>query len=385
MADHRRIYFFFAEAMKFADIPGQENLKSALVLSVRQNKMAHAQLFAGQDGGAGLALALAYAQYIMCANRSEEDSCGTCPNCVRVSKGIHPDVHYFFPKISTSEADYEKKLPEFLKSFREFIQDRPFGLFSEFTLQAGFENKNLLISKEDSRRLTRTVSMKSVEGSTKMILLWLPEYFNPASANAILKVLEEPPANTVYLLVSNAYESLLPTITSRTLLYNVPPFSTDEVSQHVSAAASIDEDKSGHLARLSQGSIGMALSMISDEDNMAYEEFRSWMLDCLGNKFSSLIDRSEAFAKSGKLAQRSSIQFALTILRETMVAGQPELATRQGAEAEFISKFNNFLTYNSKVTMYEELNNSLMHLERNANAKMVHFHLSSRFSQLLVK
>lgn len=371
--------------MKFSEIPGQAVLKAALIKSVVNNKMAHAQLFSGKDGGATLPMALAYSQFILCSNRTEDDSCGTCPNCVRIQKGIHPDVHYFFPKISVSkDGEYEKKLPEFLESFRSFIQASPFGLFSSFTQKAGFENKNVLISKEDSRRLIKNVSMKSVEGNAKIILIWLPEYFHPTAANAILKVLEEPPANTVYLLVTNAYESLLATITSRTLLFTVPPFDDSEISDYLQEKGTPVE-RANQLAKLASGSLGEALDLEGDEDNLAYEEFRQWMLDCLGNKFSSLAERSESFAKSGKLAQRSSLQFALNILRETMVSDTTELATREGSEAAFISKFDEFLTPEAKAKMYEELNKSLVHLERNANAKMAHFHLSSTFSRLLVK
>ena len=375
----------FVCRMKFSEIPGQENLKSALTQTVQKNKMAHAQLFSGKDGGAALPMALAYSAFILCSNRMNNDSCGSCPNCVRVQKGIHPDLHNFFPKISVSkESDYEKKLPEFLKSYREFIQETPFGIFGSFTLKAGFENKNLLISKDDSRRLMRTVSMKSVEGGAKIILVWLPEYFNSAAANAILKVLEEPPANTIYLLVTNGYESLMATITSRVLLFPVPPFSDEEVSTYLQNQGT-PSHKASQLANLANGSIGEAMALNADTENMAYDEFRQWMLDCLGNKFSSLMKRSEHFAKSGKLAQHSSLQFALNVLRETTVAGHDSLSKRGGSEGQFIAKFNEFLNLKAKVKMYEELNGGLMQLDRNASAKMVHFHLSSTFSRLLIK
>lgn len=369
--------------MRFADIPGQPELKAALTHAVSKNKMAHAQLFAGQDGGAAFPLALAYSAFVLCPNRTESDSCGECPSCSKVSKGIHPDVHYFFPKTG-GEKDYDKKLPEFMKTFREFIQESPFGLFSDFASKGGFENKSPLISKEDSRRLIRTVSMKSVEGNAKIILVWLPEYFNVAAANAILKVLEEPPPNTIYLLVSNAYESLLATIKSRTLLFVVPPFSDGEIAEHLTRNG-LSQGVAEKSARLAQGSIGEADHIKVDDDSMAYEEFRKWMLDCLGNKFSALMGLAESFAKSGKLSQQASIQYALTIIRETMIIETEELVTRNGVEGEFIKKFNQFLPSDAKQVMYGELNDALYHLERNANAKMVHFHLSSRFSQLLVK
>ena len=195
----------------------------------------------------------------------------------------------------------------FLASFRTFIQENPFGLFSDFTLYAGFENKNLLMSKEDSRRLIRTVSMKSVEGGIRIIHIWLPEYFNLISANAILKVLEEPPPNTIYLLVTYAYESLLTTITSRVLFVRCTPFFQMSRSGEYLVNNGLNASKAAQLSRLSNGSLGEVLHLDTDRDQIVYEEFRQWMLDCLDNKFSDLIKRSEDFARIGKLSQRSSL------------------------------------------------------------------------------
>jgi len=371
--------------MKFQDIPGQSDVKTALIQSVQRNKMAHAQLFAGVEGGAALPLVLAYAAYIFCANRTADDSCGTCANCTRIHKGIHPDFHLFFPKITVSkESEFEKKLPEFMQSFRKFIQERPFGLIDEFTEEAGFESKGILINKEDSKRLIRTVSMKSVEGGPKVILIWLPEFFNPTAANAILKVLEEPPANTIYLMVTHAYHSLLSTIISRTLLFSIPPFTDEEVADYLEKTG-VPAEKAKTLARLAHGSIGEALTLGDDGDNLAYQDFQQWMRECLNNQFGALVVRSEQFSQSGKLAQRSALQFALDILREALVSGEPALNNRTGQEAEFMRKFNQFLSLENKHKLYEELNEALLNLDRNANPKMTHFHLSTTFSRLLVR
>jgi len=370
--------------MKFQGIPGQSDLKSALIQSVQRNKMAHAQLFAGVEGGAALPIALAYASYVFCANRTDEDSCGTCVNCSRIHKGIHPDFHFFFPKITVKDSEFDKKLGEFMQSFRKFIQERPFGLVDDFTQEAGFESKGILINKEDSKRLIRTVSMKSVEGGPKVILIWLPETFHPAAANAILKVLEEPPANTIYLMVTHAYHSLLTTIVSRTLLYSVPPFTDDEVADFLEKNGT-ESAKAQTLARLAHGSIGEALNLGDDSDNLAYQDFQQWMRECLNNQFSALVLRSDQFAQGGKLAQRSALQFAMDILREALVSGEPALNSRTGQEAEFMRKFNNFLSLENKQLLYAELNEALHNLDRNANPKMTHFHLSTAFSRLLVR
>ena len=370
--------------MKFQDIPGQEELKTAMLQAFNRNKLAHAQLYAGNEGGVALPMALAYVAYMFCGNKSETDSCGTCPNCARIQKGIHPDFHFFFPKITVKESESDKKLAEFMKSFREFIQEKPFGLINEFTQLAGFESKNILISKDDSRRLIRTVSMKSVEGGPKVILIWLPEFFNATAANAILKVLEEPPPNTTYLMVTHSYHSLLATITSRALLFNVPPLSDEEIAQWLEARG-MESDKTATLAKLAHGSIGQAMQLSTETEGLAYQEFQQWMRECLNNQFGELITRAEKFGQSDKLTQRSNLEYALDILREALVSSEPQLNNRTGQEADFMRKFNNFLTLDRKQNLYQELNEALINLDRNANSKMVHFHLSTTFAKLLVR
>ena len=370
--------------MQFQDIPGQSTTKKALIQASERNKIAHAQLFSSVEGGAGLSLALAYASYLLCTDKTSEDSCGTCPSCVRAHKGIHPDVHYFFPRITIKKEEYDKKIGGFMQSFRDFIQESPFGLLGDFVLKAGYENKALNISKDDSKRLIKSVSMKSVEGGAKIILVWMPEYFHPAAANAILKVLEEPPANTMFFLVTHAYESLMATITSRSLLFSIPPFSDDEVAAHMEKNGH-DATRAATFARMAYGSIGEAIQLSQDADDLAYIEFREWMLDCFNNKFADLTNRAEDFGKSGKLAQRSSLQFALNILRETIISGEEKLTTRSGDEAKFIANFGKKLSAPKKQKMYNELNEAVIHLDRNANAKMKHFHLSTVFSEMFRK
>lgn len=367
--------------MQFQDIPGQSVIKKTLVRAGEQNKMAHAQLFSSIEGGAALALALAYSSYVLCANRTPEDSCGICPSCVRGQKGIHPDVHYFFPKTSVKDADYDKKISDFIQSFRHFIQRHPFGLLNDFIFQAGYEDKVLSISKEDSKRLIRTVSMKSVEGGAKIILVWRPEYFHSSAANAILKVLEEPPANTLFFLVTHAYESLMTTIISRALLFSVPFFSTQEIASYLQKKG-VEAARSDTLARRAHGSIGVAEQLGTEVSEFAYVEFREWMLECFKGKFLLLLNRSEAFGKSEKFVQRNLLQYALNIVRETLVVKNEKLTTREGDEAVFIGNFGAKLTAKNKQTMYEEFNTAILNLERNANAKMVHFHLSTIFCPL---
>ncbi|MEM7298326.1 MAG: DNA polymerase III subunit delta, partial [Bacteroidota bacterium] len=314
--------------MQFSEIPGLEELKKQLTTAFNRGKVAHAQLFTGRPDTAVLPMTLAYASYLMCENRSEADSCGTCANCVRIKKLIHPDIHFFFPKVSASDSGkYDKVLAEALPRFRKFIEEHPFGDLEEWTHTYGQENKNLLLSREDSRQMLRTVSMRSVEGGFKILLIWYPELMNASAANAILKILEEPPEKTIYLLVSYNYDGLLATITSRTQLVVVPPNQESEIKDYL-IDKGIEEAKAQQAARLSEGMLGMAVHHTEIEDNHEYETFQKWMLQCWNRDLTGLVKRSEDFSKSGKAAQRSNLNFSITLIRNAVLhAGGQEPPT----------------------------------------------------------
>ena len=363
--------------MQFSEIPGLHDLKSQLTSAFNKGKVAHAQLFSGRPETAVMPMALAYATYLMCENRSAEDSCGTCANCVRMKKLMHPDVHFVFPKISASDGGkYEKVLAEALPKFRSFVEDHPFANLESWALTYGQENKNLLISREDSRYILKNVSMRSVEGGYKVLIIWYPESMNPSSANAILKVLEEPPEKTLYLLVTYSYEQLLATITSRSQLIVVPPNSEEEISQHLLHQGVAD--KTAQVAsRLSEGRIGKALSLSTDEDSQEYRLFQQWMLDCWNKDLTSLVRRSEDFSKSGKTFQKSHLGYSISMIRNAVVhAGGNEPAVLSEEEQSFVSKFSDRLGTQKLEKAYLLLNEAAMHLERNSNPRITHLNLS---------
>jgi DNA polymerase III subunit delta' len=371
--------------MFFSDIPGQHEIKAQLIQAFRNNRMAHAQLFAGMEGGAALALASALVSYSFCENPSETDSCQTCRNCQRTQKGIHPDIHHFFPKPSYSkDSEYEKALPGELSQFRKFIIEQPFGTYDDWVVFAAFDKKQIQIPRQESQRIVRNVSMKPMEGSHKIIFIWLPETMNAASANAILKVVEEPPANTYYFLVTNAYESVLPTITSRSLLIAVPPFTDADIVEFLSGRG-VTQAEAHKIAKLSDGSLGLALQLMDDSEKMAYKEFREWMNKCRTRDFPWLVQQSEIFSNHERVAQRATLQFALSTLREVLWPHEDQLANRAPEEASFIRKFHEFLTFEQINAMYELTNNAIGHIDRNANPKLTYLNLSLEFSQLISK
>jgi len=363
--------------MQFTDIPGLNELKNQLTTAFVRGKIAHAQLFSGRSGTAVLPLAMAYSSYLMCQNRLDNDSCGRCPNCVRIKKLIHPDIHFFFPKISASDrGKYDKVLSEALPKFRDFVSASPFGDLREWAETYGQENKNLLISREDSRYLLKNVSMRSVEGGYKIIFIWCPELMNPSSANAILKVLEEPPKKTLYLLVSYSYDSLLPTITSRTQLITVPPNQKDEIKAYLIAHGA-DQSLAEKASNLSEGKLGFALQLLEEEDDQEYQTFQKWMLECWNKDLTSLVRRSEDFSKAGKTSQRATLDYSISLIRNAVIyAGGQEPPSQNMHERTFVTKFSDRFGISKLEKIYTIFNDAIRCLERNSNPRITHLNMS---------
>ncbi|WP_258102962.1 DNA polymerase III subunit delta [Marinoscillum sp. MHG1-6] len=374
--------------MQFAEIPGLKDIKHSLISSYENNHIAHAQLFNGVEGGGALPMALAFTTFLLCENKQPEDSCGTCANCQKMKKFIHPDVHFFFPKLTFSkQTDIDKHHAETQKNWRTFATNNPFGGLGSWVALNGFDNKNMIITKEESRRIIKTVSMKSFEGDFKIVIIWCPEYMHPNAANGILKILEEPPTQTIYLLVSYAYERLLATIKSRVQLFSIPPLNDEEVANYLIEKHQAEAEKARQVSRMATGSIGKALKELESAGELAYQDFQDWMRQCLRRDFTALATRSEDFAKSSKPDQRNTLEFALTLIRESIVAqaGDEGLVHREGAEKDFIMKFGSAVSFEALEYTYFEISAALGNLSRNSNARITFMNLSLTISQLLSK
>lgn len=372
--------------MRFEEIPGLHELKQSLISSYKNNHIAHAQLFNGPVGGGGLAMALSFATYLLCENKTDSDACGACPNCQKMDRMVHPDVHFIYPKPSASKStDYEKIQAETMKKWRVFAKEHPYASIDDWVSYNGYENKNLFISKEDSKNIIRTVSMKSFEGDFKILIIWYPETMHPAAANGILKILEEPPTQTIYLLVSYSYESLLATIRSRTQMFNIPPFSEEIIQEHLISERQAQPQVAGKAARMANGSLGKAYYELEHAEGTAYEWFRLWMQYCLKGDYTSMVKTADEFHGSSKPNQRTQLEFSLALIRDailTQVEGA-NLVSRDGAEGDFIRKFGGFANIEKLEAIYKEISSTLNHLSRNASAKIVFLSLSIHCSRVL--
>ncbi len=401
--------------MRFAEITGLHETKRFLISSIKSGHIAHAQLFLGPSGSANLAMALAYATFLNCENRQEEDTCGQCASCQKMQKFIHPDVHYIFPVSSTKTITGKDVVSDsFMPSWREFLTKDVYGSAADWSFSFGGENKQLNISKEESRNIIRKLSLKAFEGNYKIMLIWMPEFLHPAAANGLLKILEEPPEKTVFLLVAHQQEQLLPTILSRTQTVSIRAFTDEEVFQILSVKkgneeAEISPEKIRKAAHLAEGDLNEAKKLLSNVDEASHRMFHEWMRICYKLDFQQLAGESDFFqrqhmdskrvswtdffGKIGKEAQKSFLQYGLSMMRETLMMqaiGQENISEEAGKLVRLYGEERTFVNNFSKIMHWEKieqatrlLNEAYYHLERNANAKILFLDLSLKIAGLL--
>ncbi len=403
--------------MRFSAIKGLAETKRFLLGSLRKNHIAHAQLFLGPEGSANLAMAIAYVTYLNCENR-DNDACGVCAACQKMEKFIHPDVHYVFPVSATKTITGKDVVSDsFLKDWRQFLSQHVYGSLSDWSYSFGGENKQLNISKEESRNIIRKLSLKAFEGNYKAVIIWMPEFLHPAAANGILKILEEPPEQTIFLLVAHDVDRLLPTILSRTQLVNISAFTDEEIARTLVEKnylpEHISEEQIGQVAHMAEGNLTEALRLLNDAKAPSHRMFHEWMRLCYKNDIMHLAGEStffqqhgldnkkvswmEYFGKMGKESQKSFLRYGLSMMRETLmvyvvseVAGEPEQATMglqrlYGDDLKFVTNFSKVMNFDKVERITHLLNEAYYHLERNASAKILFMDLSLKLSDIFTQ
>ncbi len=370
--------------MLFKQIPGLTEQKNILLNSVKTNHMAHAQLFFGPVGSANLAMALAYATYINCTDKQTDDACGECAACQKNGKFIFPDLHFVVPTATTKNRTKDANSAAFMKEWRSFIQTNPYASPQEWGNFFGAENKQLSISVEESRSIIRTLSMKSFEGEYKVLILWLPEMMNASSANALLKILEEPPAKTIFLLVTQDPEKIITTILSRTQMIRIPSFGDEEIITELSSR-NIDAERARQIAYLADGNLNEAYRLVHEAEVSNGDMFRDWMRLCYKRDLGALVQWSEEFAKIGREGQKNYFQYGLNMLRETLIFGHggEELLRLQDDERGFIVNFSKVLNREKIEYISRKLNEAYYHIERNANPKITFLDISLSISLMI--
>jgi len=372
--------------MMFSSIPGLAEVKSKLTGSVQANHIAHALLFAGKAGALNLPLALAFAQYLHCQQKSGDDACGVCPACSKSLKHVHPDTHFVFPLGNVKgDKDEERFRADLLKTWRSFLLEQPFGNLGNWIAFYGGEDKQALIAREESREIVRSLALKPFESTNKVMIIWLPELMHPSAANGILKILEEPPAHTFFLLVTQSAEQLLPTILSRTQMVQVPLLADDEVDAFLQTREDLDEAKRREIVQLAEGDLNFAIQLTGSEEDHHQSRFIDWMRTCFKKDYSRLLTLADEFHELDKLAQRHLLHYGLSMIRETLLAlsGADAMRRVKGEEEKFVLNFSKYLSVPKIETAHRVINEAAYHLDRNGSAKMIFMDLSLQLARTL--
>lgn len=373
--------------MTFAEITGLEDIKKILIGAVKSNHSAHALLFLGRSGSANLALALAYATYVNCENKQENDSCGTCPSCVKMNKFIHPDFHFLMPTAGKidGDAEYAKTLTD----WRSFLLNNTYSNHIEWGQQLGADNKQLGIKIEEARKMVANLTLKAFEGEYKIALIWLPEFMNNAAANMLLKTLEEPAEKTLFLLVSNDVEKLIVTIISRCQPIYVRDFEDSEIKTYLTQKLQIDDATASKATYLANGNLLHALEYLqqdSSSDNYI-TLFRDWMRLCFNYQanIKDLISFSDKMQTSGREELKNFLFASIQFFNEALLkkyTGE-QLVRLKDEELDFINKFSSVVTENNIEAIVNELNKAHYYIERNAIGSLIMLDLSFKLGQLL--
>lgn len=373
--------------MRFSSIPGQNNTKRRLIQTVRESRISHAQLFFGPEGAGKLAMAIAYAQYINCTDRTGEDSCGRCPSCIKYEKLIHPDLHFILPVAVTKKVPKNPLTREFLSDWRELLTTRGcFVALDDWYQKIDLENKQAIINADDCNEIIKTLNYKAYEAEYKVMIIWMVEKLYHAAAPKILKILEEPPDKTLFILISANHDQIISTILSRT--QPVKFFKADDaaVREVLRTRLALSGDELTSLVRQVDGNLNLALGWNDGQLEVdLFGRFAQWMRLCYQQKAAGLSAFIDGLTEQGRERQKSFLLYALRFIRESMMLPYADQALSRltPAEKEFAVNFAPFIHKTNGILFTEELNRALAHIERNANPSLLFMDLSLTFGKLL--
>lgn len=363
--------------MLFSQIIGHEDIKAKLIQSVKENRVAHAQLFLGKEGTGKLPLAIAYAQYINCVNRGENDSCGVCPSCKKYNALAHPDLHFIFPTTTTKNVKKDPESDLFLAEWREYLEKcEIYADLSSWYNTLDVENKQGAINVRDAATIMRKLNLKAYEAEYKVAIIWMAEKLNIQAANKLLKLLEEPPEKTLFILISENQEELLTTVRSRTVLMKIPKLTLDEVQNALVNKFGCDYNVARNAAVLANGNWILAQSYINDQEDekIYFQSFQKWMRYCFRFSASELIDFIANDIKSlGREKQKEFLAYGLNFFHNALLInnGLIDSVLLPEDEKAFLKNFAPFISNNNIDLITELFEESINQIERNGNASLI--------------
>ena len=409
---HSVFFPSYLRFMQFSSIIGQRDPIAQLRSMVEQNRLSHALLFLGKEGTGALPMALAFAQFLVCEVirgsssiieqgqglnlfadpvpaeekaivSSFTDSCGVCPSCIKASKLIHPDIHFSYPVIPRKSGD-KPISTDYLPEWREFFVQFPYGNVFDWLQFLGAENKQGNITASECADILRKLSLKSFESGYKILIMWMPEYLGN-EGNKLLKLIEEPPPKTLFLLVAEEESKMLPTIISRTQLIKIPPIETRDIESALEKRAGATPEKARLLASVAEGNYREALFLMQHNDEDWQSMLRDWLNAILKNGPVAQVKWVEETGKLGREKQKQFLRYFNHLLEESirlrvMGASATDIPDK---EYDFAVRLNKLTTLSQQQAIIEEIDKAAYYIERNANGKMLFQALSIKLYHII--
>jgi DNA polymerase-3 subunit delta' len=364
--------------LKFADIHSHQAIKEGFISSIKQGRIAHAQMFIGREGNGALGLAVAYAQFASCLDRREDDSCGVCSSCLKYQNLVHPDLHFSFPIYGA-----DVNCDEFINEFRTALTADPLLTLNSWFTSLNAENKKPNIPIKECRNIIRKLALKPYESEFKVLIIWLPEYLGK-EGNVLLKLLEEPPEKTLFLLVTENQESILSTIISRTQFTRIPSYSYEEINGYLVGRNIANADLARNAALMAEGNLSKAIQLAGEIENPQFDDFRQWLLDCYQGNVSKIISDMDAYTDKGKEGLKLFLNYGVHLLRSSLlVRHRPENNKLTEAELEFANKLSKFIHIGNISQIYDGFNKAIFEIDRNGSVKLILINLSLKLKNCL--
>ena len=374
--------------MEFENIIGQEHIKKHLKQSAENNRIPHAQMFVGKEGSGTLPMAIAYAKFLLCSTAVNKETCA-----IKCDKLQHPDLHFAFPVTTNDKVKKHPISNLFLEDWRDFIAKNKYGSLFDWLQHIGVENKQGQIGVDEAEDIVKKLTLKSYEGGFKVMIIWMAEKMNIAASNKLLKLIEEPPNKTIFLLVTEDEGQIINTIKSRCQALHFPRLSDNDIAQALIEKEQISENEALKVAYQSEGNFNKAMHYFyNDSNELLFEEwFITWIRSAFKAKgnasvIQDLIGWSDTIAKSGRETQKQFLQYCLHFFRQALLLnyGTPDLVFLETQTANFkLEKFAPFIHSGNIETINKELNDAQYHIERNGNAKIILLDLSIKLTRLL--
>jgi DNA polymerase-3 subunit delta' len=390
--------------MQFSDVIGQSTVKAHLADMVKQNRLSHALLFLGKEGTGGLPLAIAFSQYILCEKvigkpgqsgtslfgdvepvsvETPSEACGICNSCKKAAELVHPDIHFSYPVVPKKPGD-KPVSTDYASEWREFIKESPYGNVYDWLQFIGAENKQGNITSQECNDIIRKLSLKSFESEYKILVMWMPEYLGN-EGNKLLKLIEEPPANTLFILVAESETLILQTVLSRTQLVKLPPIEIADIQQTLIERGKLTADQARQIASVSGGNYREAVQLLQHAGEDWQSLLREWLNSIMKSGPIAQVKWIEEISKQGREKQKQFLRYfnhLLEVAVKMQVMPGYDLAFAEN-EKDFAARLNKMVGIEQQQAIIEELDKASYYIERNANAKMLFHALTIRLYHII--